>query len=119
MAVAYYCEVLTHVCVEKFDVDAVNATCITRRSLLYMHTHTVVKLLSKRWWIPRGARLEGQRAEVGFPTADRGCRAFKALCLAFVAFKLCLMLEFYPAEWWIPARRCLISIVKYRTCYYR
>jgi len=37
----------------------------------------MVKLLNKRWWIPIGARLEGsklepegQRAEVGFPTAD-------------------------------------------------
>ena len=37
------------------------------------------KLLSKRWWIPTGARLEGPklepeglRAEVGFPTADQG-----------------------------------------------
>jgi len=39
----------------------------------------VVKLLSKRCWIPTGARLEGPklepkglRTEVGFPTADRG-----------------------------------------------
>jgi len=39
----------------------------------------VVKSLSKRWWIPTGARLEGPklepegpRAEVGFPTADQG-----------------------------------------------
>ena len=39
----------------------------------------VVKLLSKRWWIPIGGNLEGpklepegQRAEVGFPTADQG-----------------------------------------------
>ena len=37
------------------------------------------KLLSKRWWIPIGARLEGTkfepewpRAEVGCPTADQG-----------------------------------------------
>jgi len=41
--------------------------------------HPVAKLLSKRWWISIGARpagpkleLEGQRAEVGFPTADQG-----------------------------------------------
>ena len=56
---------------------------------LYKHMHAapcaarparpVVKLLSKTWWIPRGARPEGQklvpegpRAEVGFPTADQG-----------------------------------------------
>jgi len=38
----------------------------------------VVKLLSKRLWIPVGARLEGSklesegpRADVGFPTADQ------------------------------------------------
>ena len=38
----------------------------------------VVKLLSKTWWIPTGARLEGPkleptgpRAEVGLPTADQ------------------------------------------------
>jgi len=41
--------------------------------------HPVVKLLSKRWWIPTGARIEGPklvpegpRGEVGFPTADQG-----------------------------------------------
>jgi len=92
MAVAYYCEVLTHVCVEKFDVDAVNATCITRRSLLYMHTHThtVVKLLSKRRWISRGARPEGPtlepeglRAEVGFPTADQGLSSIQGTLFGF------------------------------------
>jgi len=40
---------------------------------------SVVKLLSKRWWISIGAKLEGPklepegpRAEVGFPTADQG-----------------------------------------------
>ena len=31
----------------------------------------VVELLSKRWWVLTGARLEGPRAEVGFPTADQ------------------------------------------------
>ena len=88
MAVAYYCEVLTHVCVEKFDVDAVNATCITRRSLLYMHTHTVVKLLSKRWWIPRGARPEGPTLEpeglrAEFPTADQGLSSIQGTLFGF------------------------------------
>ena len=46
----------------------------------------VVKLLSKRWWIPVGAtpKLEPEgREQSGVP--DR--RAFKALCLAFMAFK--------------------------------
>jgi len=65
----------------------------------------VVKLLGKRWWIPVGAlpegpklESEGPRAKVGFPTADRGFRAFRALCLALVEFKYCLMLEFCPAK---------------------
>ena len=38
----------------------------------------MVKLLSQRWWIPVGERLEvpklepeGPKAEVGFPTADQ------------------------------------------------
>jgi len=46
---------------------------------VYREVGSVVKLLSKRWWIPTGARLEGPklepegpRAEVGFPTADLG-----------------------------------------------
>jgi len=41
-------------------------------------TRAVVKLLSKRWWIRVGERLEGPKlepvgpkAEVGFPTADQ------------------------------------------------
>jgi len=41
--------------------------------------YAVVKLLSKLWWIPTDARLEGPklepeglRAEMGFPTADQG-----------------------------------------------
>ena len=39
----------------------------------------MVKILSKRWWKPIGARpegpnleAEGPRAEMGFPTADKG-----------------------------------------------
>jgi len=84
-----------------------------------------VKLLSKGWWIPIGARIEGPklepeepRAEVGFPTADQGFSSIQeALRLAFMAFKHCLMLGFHPAEWWIPAKRCRISVVRYRICY--
>jgi len=48
----------------------------TRKLLWFM---AVVKLLSKRWWIPIGAtpeglklEPEGPRAEVGFLTADQG-----------------------------------------------
>jgi len=40
--------------------------------------YAVVKLLSNRWWIPVGERLEepklepeGPKGEVGFPTADQ------------------------------------------------
>ena len=51
---------------------------------------TVVKLLSKRWWIPTGARPEGPklepeglRAEVGFPTACRGFSSIQGTLFAF------------------------------------
>jgi len=77
------------------------------------------------WWIPIGARLEGPklepeglRAKVGFPTADQGFSS-RALCLAFMAFKKCSMLGFYPSERWISAKRCRISTVRYRICYSR
>ena len=50
----------------------------------------VVKLLSKRWWIPRGARLEGPklehkgpRAEVVFPTADQGFSSIRCILFRF------------------------------------
>ena len=50
----------------------------------------VVKLLSKTWWIPTGARLEGpklepegSRAEVGFPTADQGFSSIQGTLLGF------------------------------------
>ena len=46
----------------------------------------VVKLPSKRWWIPTGARPEGPklepegpRAEVGFPTADQGFSSIQGI----------------------------------------
>ena len=51
---------------------------------------TVVKLLSKRWWIHTGARLEvpklepeGPRAEVGFPTADQGFSSIRGILFGF------------------------------------
>jgi len=50
----------------------------------------VLKLLSKRWWIPRGARFEGPklepdgpRAEVGFPTADQGFSSIQDTLFGF------------------------------------
>jgi len=50
----------------------------------------VVKLLSKRWWIPTGARLEGpklepkgSRAEVVFPIADHGFSSIQGTLLGF------------------------------------
>jgi len=53
----------------------------------------VVKLLSKRWWIPVGAmpegpklEPEGPRAEVEFPTADLGFSSIRGT-LAFMAFE--------------------------------
>ena len=50
----------------------------------------VVKLLSKRWWIPVGARLEGPklepegpRADVRFPTADQGFSSIQGTLFGF------------------------------------
>ena len=58
---------------------------ITRTEL-----NLVVKLLSKRWLIPIGARPEGPklepegpRAEVGFPTADLGFSSIQGTLLGF------------------------------------
>jgi len=52
--------------------------------------YPVIKLLSKRWWIPVGARLEGSklepegpRAEVGFPTADQGFSSIQGTMFGF------------------------------------
>ena len=54
-----------------FQLNFIN---ITSKSL-FSSNWSVIKLLSKRWWIPTGAGLEGPkfepegpRAEVGFPT---------------------------------------------------
>jgi len=54
----------------------------------------VVKLLSKRWWIPRGATPGGQklepewpRAEVGFPTADQGLSSIQSTLFDFCGIK--------------------------------
>jgi len=83
----------------------------------------VVKLLSRRWWIPIGARLEGPNSRPkgreqswGSRPPTRGFQAFKAFCLAFMAFKQCLMLGFYPAEWWIPEKVPDLN-VRYRISY--
>jgi len=50
----------------------------------------VVKLLSKRWWIPIGTRLEGlklepegPRAEVGFPPAIQGFSSIQGTLSGF------------------------------------
>ena len=55
----------------------------------------MVKLLSERWWIPRGARPEGQklepegqRAEVGFPTADQGLSSIQRTLFGFCGIKV-------------------------------
>jgi len=58
----------------------------------------VVKLVSKRWWIPTGARLEGPklepegpRSEVGFPTADHGFSSIQGTLFSFygIVFYAC------------------------------
>jgi len=52
--------------------------------------YAVVKLLSKLWWIPTDARLEGPKlepkgltAEVGFPTADQGFSSIQGTLFGF------------------------------------
>jgi len=54
------------------------------------NVYAVAKLLSKRWWIPVCARLEGSkfepegpRAEVGFPTADQGFSSIQGTMFGF------------------------------------
>jgi len=87
----------------------------------------VVKLLSKRWWISVGARHEGPklepeglRAEVGLPTPTWGFRAFKALCLAFVAFNTIVFDAWIiPSTVMDPSEKVsdLNFEVAYRICY--
>jgi len=69
----------------------ISVWCFTRLHChLTDHLYAVVKLLSKRWWIPIGATLEGpklesegQRAEVGFPTADQGFSSIQGTLFGF------------------------------------
>jgi len=86
----------------------------------------VVKLLSKRWWIPIGARLEGQklepegpRAEVGFPTVDQGFSSIQGTLFGFYGFKIVLdVCSIYPHEAWTNANDRMIVkdyIARYST----
>ena len=63
----------------------------------------MVKLLSKRWWIPIGARLERTRAEVGFPTADQGLSSIQGTLFGSYDISIVFDAWICPAEWWIPA----------------
>jgi len=50
--------------------------------------NAVVKILSKRWWIPKGARLEGPKLEPKGPrvqvvTADQGFSSIQGILLGF------------------------------------
>ena len=55
------------------DLKCSRNYCCSRRGRRRSQVgRAVVKLLSKRWWIPAGATPKGPRAEVGFPTADQG-----------------------------------------------
>ena len=56
--------------------------------------NSAVKLLSKRWWIPTGARLEGPklapegpRAELGFPAADQWFSSIQCTLFGFYGIK--------------------------------
>jgi len=71
----------------------------------------LVKLLSKRWWIHTGTRLEGpklepegQRAEVGFPTADLGFSSIQGTLFGFCGIKVVFDdCNIYPHQAWTNA----------------
>ena len=97
----------------------------------------------------RSSSPKGREQRWGSRPPTRGFRAFKALWLAFIAFKVFYTCNIYLyqawtsandkmtvkgdffhktsriqkysnincAEWWISAKRCRISIVRYRICY--
>ena len=48
----------------------------------------MVKLFSMTWWIPVGARLGGQRAEVRFQTADQEFSSTQGTLLGFYGIKI-------------------------------
>ena len=64
-------------------------------ALVCFYSLAVVKLLSKRWWIPQARGLKGRRSWSLKGREQRWCsrpltrgfRAFKALCWAFITFK--------------------------------
>ena len=71
----------------------------------------VVKLLNKRWRISIDARREGpklepegQRAEVGFPTADQGFSSIQGTLFGFLVWHSPLLL------WGITRGNCFSSI---------
>ena len=59
------------------------------------HCYSVVKSLSKKWWIPIGGRPEGSklepegpRIEVGFPTADQGFSSIQGTLVGFCGIQI-------------------------------
>jgi len=56
---------------------------MSKRTIRIQDAGAVVKLLSTRWWIPKGARLEGPRAEMGFATADQGFSSIQSTLFGF------------------------------------
>jgi len=84
----------------------------------------VVKLLSKRWWIPIGLRPEepklepeGPRAEVGFPTTERGFSSIQGTLFGFYGIQIVSDARILPSSGELQQKRCWISIVRYRICY--
>ena len=75
----------------KVSCIVIGSKCTVMRSTSHVALiNPVVKLLSKRRWIPVGARLEGPklesegpRAEVGFPTADQGFSSIQGTLFGF------------------------------------
>ena len=73
----------------------------------------VVKLLSKRWWIPIGLRPEelklepgGPRAEVEFPTTERGFSSIQGTLFGFYGIQI------VSDAWILPSRVVNIAAKK-------
>ena len=73
-----------------YDVHSKKTKSRTVSLVFCSSEHPVVKLLSKRWWIPTGARLEGPklepkrpRAQVVLLTADQGFSSVQGILFGF------------------------------------
>jgi len=87
----------------------------------------VVKLLSKRWWIPTGAAPEWPKLEpetpraieVEFPTADQAFSSIQGTLFGFYGIYIVLDSWITQQSGGSQQKKCRISVVRYRICYWR